>query len=398
MALTILSSAFFIWGFLTALNSVLIPHLQQVFELTYTQSMLIQGVFFSAPLLVCLPVAKGIERFGYQHSLIMGLMLVCIGALAFYPATKAFSFALVLGAVFITALGVAALQVVANPYVAALGDPTQASSRLTLTSGINSLGTTVAPYVGAVVLFSPSDLTAQEEAALVQSPYIMVACVALIVGLLVTFIRLPAPQHSRAAVTKESVSLWQYRHLTFGVVAIFCYTGAEVSIASFLMSYLNAPELGGYDRPTAGKLIALYCGGAMIGRLVGSAVFRYINARKVLIINAIAALLLIAYSVFFPGRFGAWALILIGLCNSIMYPVIFSLALEELGDNVAKASGLLVMAGVGGGILPMVQAVVADSTGIIISLGVPAILYVVIACYGLLSQVGILNYHRCQTS
>ena len=381
LALALLSFVFFSWGFLTSLNSVLIPHLQQVFNLTYTQSMLIQAVFFSGPLLVSLPIANLMKSIGYKNALIAGLVLVVLGTLMFYPATVAFSFPLVLVAVFITALGVAALQVVANPFVAYLGDSKTASSRLTMTSGINSLGTTVAPYLGAVVLFSATSLNAYEQAALIQGPYLVSALVIATLAIVIKNIQLPEPPKVEQQINSGALPAWRYRHLLLGLFAIFCYTGAEVGIGSFLVGYLSDANLGGLDRATAGKMVTFYWGGAMVGRLAGSILFRYLNARKVMAINALLAMIFVMMAILLPGRMGGWFLIAVGLCNSIMYPVIFFLALDKLGASTAQASGLLVMAGVGGAVLPMVQALVADQFGLSTSLLIPAISYAAILSY-----------------
>ena len=223
LALSLLSFVFFSWGFLTSLNSVLIPHLQQVFDLSYTQSMLIQAVFSSSPLLVSLPIAGLMKSLGYKNALIAGLVMVVSGALIFYPATVAFSFPLVLVAVFVTALGVAALQVVANPFVAYLGDNKTASARLTMTSGINSLGTTVAPYLGAVVLFSATSLSAQEQAALIQEPYLISALVIATLAIVIKNIQLPEPPIVSEQTHTDALPAWRYRHLLLGLFAIFCY-------------------------------------------------------------------------------------------------------------------------------------------------------------------------------
>ena len=382
-ALALLSFVFFSWGFLSSLNSVLIPHLQQVFNLSYTQSMLIQAVFSSSPLLVSMPVATMMKTAGYKNALIMGLMLVVLGTLIFYPATVAFSFPVVLVAVFVTALGVAALQVVANPFVAYLGDSKTASARLTMTSGINSLGTTVAPYLGAVVLFSATGLSAREQAALIQGPYLISALLIATLAIVIKATHLPEPPKIAEQAKTGALPAWRYRHLLLGLFAIFCYTGAEVGIGSFLVGYLSDASLGGLDRATAGKMVTFYWGGAMAGRLAGSVLFRYLNARKVMATNAMMAMTFVVLAIVLPGKTGGWFLIAVGLCNSIMYPVIFSLALEKLGDSTAQASGLLVMAGVGGAVLPMVQALVADQFGLSASLLIPAVSYAAIFSYGI---------------
>ncbi|WP_051302939.1 sugar MFS transporter [Psychromonas aquimarina] len=380
-ALTLLSSVFFIWGFLTSLNSVLIPHLQQVFQLSYSESMLIQAVFSSSPLLISLPAVKLMHSIGYKNTLLFGLALTAAGALAFYPAADAFSYPLVLLAVLITAMGVAVLQVVANPYAAALGDRSTAASRLTMASGINSLGTTIAPYIGALLLFSAADLSAQDKAELVQGPYLLTAAVITVLIIIMKISFMPEPRQVSVKQKQKTFPAWRYRHLLLGMLTIFCYTGAEVSIGSFLLSYLN--QQGDYSTQTGAKLVALYWAGAMTGRLLGPFVFRYICARKVLFINALTAAALILSAVVSPGISGGWALIAVGLCNSIMYPVIFSIALDKLGESTAQASGMLVMAGVGGAVLPLMQALLADSSSLVISLIIPAMCYAVIMAYSL---------------
>ncbi|MGI9281224.1 MAG: sugar MFS transporter [Endozoicomonas sp.] len=384
IALGLLCTVFFTWGFLTSLNSILIPHLQNAFELSYTESMLIQVVFSSAPVIISLPSALLIQRIGYRKTLIYGLLLVAMGAAAFYPATEIFSFPLVLLAVLIIALGVGVLQVAANPYVAKLGNPETVSSRLTMASGINSLGTTVAPYIGAVFLLSATGLGSKELATLVQGPYLYTALSVLILAAVLMVSKIPEPAPVVRACQSGSITppVWKHRNLMLGLVAIFAYCGAEVSVGNFLVGYLSDPGLGGYERSVAGKMVALYWGGAMVGRLLGGFIFQVIEARKVLILNAVLASVLIFVAILLPGNMGGWALLAVGLCNSIMYPVIFTLSIKNLGERTEQASGLLIMAGIGGAIIPLLQALVADNGSLLFSLVIPVFCYGYIVSFG----------------
>ncbi|MGI9281708.1 MAG: sugar MFS transporter [Endozoicomonas sp.] len=381
VALGLLSGVFFIWGFLTSLNSVLVPYLQQQFQLTYTSSMLIQLAFYLAPFLACLPTAALISRYGYRKTLLGGLLLIILGCLTFYPATDVFSFPMVLIAIFITAMGVASLQVVANPYVAMLGDSESAPARLSLSSAINSLGTTLAPYIGAALLFGAVG-SAAEQVKLVQLPYLACALGISVIVALIARMKMPETSTEALAETPSTISIWRYRHLVFGIGTIFCYVGVEVSVGTFMLSYFSSPNLGGLTMQSAGKLVALYWAGAMIGRVAGSLLFRWIRARNILIFNALLAIVLLITAIMVSGKTGIIALIAIGLCNSIMYPVIFSLALDKLGNQAGKASALLVMAGIGGAVWPIMQALIADSSGLQSSFWVPVMGYLVIVSYG----------------
>ncbi|MDE1238194.1 MFS transporter [Vibrio aestuarianus] len=379
---SLLCCVFFSWGFLTALNSILIPYLQQVFALSYTQSMYIQVIFSASPLLVSLPAANLINSIGYKKALLAGLLLVAMGALLFIPATESVSFGFILFAVAILASGVGAIQVVANPYIAHVGESSKTASRLSMAQGVNSLGTTIAPYLGSVLLFSATATEPGAQIRLVQLPYVGVAVALLLLCVIIFFSEMAEPKHEASKTAVSANSLWQYRQLMFGVVAIFCYTGAETSIAAFLVSYLRNPAIANVDVELAGKLVALYWAGAMIGRLSGSALFLRYNARILLIGCAVTALFFLGIAMIELSYLGAIALIMIGLCHSIMYPVIFSLAVFGVEDKAA-ASGVLVMAGVGGAVLPLIQAIVADNFGLASSLFVPAVSYVYILFYSL---------------
>ncbi|WP_428818854.1 sugar MFS transporter [Microbulbifer sp. MCCC 1A16149] len=388
-ALTALTVLFFMWGFLTCLNDILIPHLKAVFNLSYTQAMLIQFCFFGAYATVSLPAGALVKRIGYQKGIVGGLSVAALGCLLFYPAAESHSYPVFLAALFVLASGITLLQVSANPYVTALGDPATASSRLTMTQAFNSLGTTVAPFFGGVLILSAATvgadaLSADAEADAVKVPYLMLAGV--LAALAVVFSRLKLPQiemHENSAVAAEGESVWSHRHLVLGAVGIFVYVGAEVSIGSFLVNFLGLDSVAAMEEAKAAHYIAYYWGGAMVGRFIGAVVMRTVSPGLVLAFNAAAAILLVLAAILGAGALAMWAILLVGLFNSIMFPTIFSLALQGLGKQAGQASGVLCLAIVGGAIVPLIQGIVADTAGLQISFLVPVVCYVYIAYYGL---------------
>lgn len=388
-ALTALTVLFFMWGFLTCLNDILIPHLKAVFNLSYTQAMLIQFCFFGAYATVSLPAGALVKRIGYQKGIVGGLSVAALGCLLFYPAAESHSYPVFLAALFVLASGITLLQVSANPYVTALGDPATASSRLTMTQAFNSLGTTVAPFFGGVLILSAATvgadaLSADAEADAVKVPYLMLAGV--LAALAVVFSRLKLPQiemHENSAVAAEGESVWSHRHLVLGAVGIFVYVGAEVSIGSFLVNFLGLDSVAAMEEAKAAHYIAYYWGGAMVGRFIGAVVMRTVSPGLVLAFNAVAAILLVFAAILGAGALAMWAILLVGLFNSIMFPTIFSLALQGLGKQAGQASGVLCLAIVGGAIVPLIQGIVADTAGLQISFLVPVVCYVYIAYYGL---------------
>jgi len=388
-ALLSLTSLFFMWGFITCLNDILIPHLKGVFNLSYTQAMLVQFCFFGAYFIVSIPAGKIIKTIGYQRGIVLGLVIASIGCFTFYPAASQHSYSIFLLALFILASGITILQVSANPYVSLLGDAKTASSRLTMTQAFNSLGTTVAPFFGAfLILNSAADAMSSEASAeSVQLPYVLLAGTLLLLAAVFSMIKLPNfenVKHEKSqTVVPESGSAWQYSHLVLGAVGIFVYVGAEVSIGSFLVSFFNDPDIAGLKESEAAKYIAYYWGGAMIGRFVGAFVMQKIAAGKVLAFNAVLAICFILIAVITNGALAMWSILLVGLCNSIMFPTIFSLAINGLGKHTSQASGILCLAIVGGAILPLLQGVTADAVGVQNSFVFPALCYVFIVYYGL---------------
>jgi FHS family L-fucose permease-like MFS transporter len=401
-SLAVLTSLFFIWGFITSLNDILIPHLKAVFTLNYTQAMLIQFCFFTAYFVVSMPSGYLVERIGFKGGIITGLSIAGLGCLLFYPAAGRHSYPLFLAAFFVLASGITLLQVAANPYVTILGKPETASSRLTMTQAFNSLGTTIAPYFGALFILSAAVKTADEirllnagdlsayqaaQAAVVQHPYLLLAGVLFLIAGLFAAIKLPRVEPAESHVREISddafhESAWGYRHLVLGAVGIFVYVGAEVSIGSFLVNYLAQPEISGLAEREAAKYVSLYWGGAMVGRFAGAIVMRNIQPGKVLAFNALAASVLVVASMIGAGPLAIWSILAVGLCNSIMFPTLFSLALNSLGEHTGQGSGILCAAIVGGAIIPVVQGLFADRIGIQQAFFIPVLCYLYIAYYG----------------
>lgn len=395
-ALTSLTSLFFMWGFITCLNDILIPHLKGVFDLSYSQAMLVQFCFFGAYFVVSLPAGVLVKKVGYQKGIVFGLVTAAIGCLGFYPAAAAHSYPIFLLALFVLASGITVLQVSANPYVSLLGEARTASSRLTLTQAFNSLGTTVAPFFGALLILDTAAdaISAKASAQAVQMPYLFLAAMLLILAAIFAWLKLPNVAAKESAQeeplepvsTGDTTSAWQHSHLVFGAIAIFVYVGAEVSIGSFLVSFFAEPSIAGMHESEAAKYIAYYWGGALVGRFIGAAVMQKVAAGRVLCFNAMAAVLLILLTVFSSGPLAMVAILLVGLCNSIMFPTIFSLAITGLGKHTSQASGILCLSIVGGAIVPLFQGLLADSIGVQLSFLLPIICYLYIAYYGILGS------------
>ena len=389
-ALVVLTTLFFMMGFITCMNDILIPHLKDIFDLTYVQAMLIQFCFFTAYAIMSIPMGYLVGKIGYKNGVISGFVLTAIGCLLFYPAAGSHSYATFLGALFILASGVTLLQVAGNPYVTLLSKPGKESATLTLVQAFNSLGTTIAPQIGAFLILADATQTVSktEQISSVQIPYLGLAGLLIILAVFVKMIRLP---DARKIAEEESEhnhdgkhSVWQYRHLVFGAAGIFCYVGAEVSIGSLLVSVLG--YLKGMDHSSAAKYLSFYWGGAMVGRFLGSAIMAKIAPNRYLAFNATAAVALLGVAML-AGKASAdvamWALLAIGFFNSIMFPTIFSLATKGLGRFTSSASGVLCTAIVGGAIVPVVQGWAADTYGLMISFVVSAICYVYIVFFAI---------------
>ncbi len=398
--MAMVTTLFFMWGFLTCLNDVLIPHLKATFDLTYAEAMLIQFSFFFAYFVFALPSGKVIERFGYKKTMVGGLFAMGLGALLFIPAATQPSFPLFLSALIILAAGITALQVSANPYVAVLGPEKTASSRLNLTQAFNSLGTTVAPWFGSVLILSGAPIALDvmrrmpadqlhayrlQQASSVKLPYLGLAITLFFLGLLIAKFKLPVisavEPHGRV---RESV--WKYRRLVLGVIGIFVYVGAEVAIGSLLVNYMSQPNIGNVSMQVAARFVSFYWGGAMIGRFIGSAVLQKVRTGRVLGFSALMAFLLVMISMLSFGLIAMWSILLVGLFNSTMFPSIFALSIEGLGPLTGKGSAVLVCAIVGGAIIPELQGVLADHIGIHHAFVLPALCYLYIAFFAFRSN------------
>ena len=389
-ALVVLTTLFFMMGFITCMNDILIPHLKDIFTLTNVQAMLVQFCFFTAYAIMSIPMGHLVGKIGYKNGVIGGFLLTAVGCLLFYPAADSQSYPTFLGALFILASGVTLLQVAGNPYVTLLAKPGKESATLTLVQAFNSLGTTIAPIIGAHFILADAAQKASkaEQIASVQIPYLGLAGLLILLAVFVKMIRLP---DARKIAVEESehnhdgkTSVWQYKHLILGVVGIFCYVGAEVSIGSFMVNILGF--LKGLSHAEGAKLLSYYWGGAMVGRFLGSAVMARVAPNRYLAFNAsvATALLVIAIMV---GKGNAdiamWALLAIGFFNSIMFPTIFSLATKNLGKFTNSASGILCTAIVGGALIPVLQGKIADDFGMMISYVAPVVCYLYIVFFAL---------------
>jgi len=387
---------FFIFGGITSLNDVIIPKLKDLFTLTHAQSMLVQSAFFAAYFIVSIPAAAIVRRIGYMRTAVVGLLTMTAGCLLFIPAASSGMFATFLLALFVLASGVTIVQVVSNPLISMLGAPKTAHSRLTFAQAFNSLGTTVFPYVGAIVILGSlatvdhtqltgAALTAYraQESQVVVSTYIGLAIALALVALVVWFnrtklVETPAPATNMLA----AFSLLKQPRFAFGALCIFLYVGGEVAIGSLIVNYLMQSDVLGMGAEDAGKHVALYWGGAMVGRFIGAYLLRVFSPGKVLASAAAMTILLLLISANSTGLVSGWSLLAIGLFNSIMFPTIFSLASEGLGDRAAEGSGVICMAIVGGAIVPFITGVAADAAGLKMALIVPAICYAMILVFG----------------
>ena len=398
-ALPMVITLFFLWGFITCLNDILIPHLKHLFTLNYAEVMLVQTFFFTGYFIFALPSGKVIDWIGYKWTMVAGLLVMAVGALCFLPAAMAPSFPMFLMALGIVAAGMTLLQVAANPYVIVLGPPETASSRLNLAQAFNSLGTTVAPYVGSLFILATVPLAASQlkllspaalhayrvgEASVVKLPYTLIAIILVSFAVAMALYKLPkiGTHEENGATGAPLPSIWRQRHLVLGVIAIFVYVGAEVSIGSFLINYLNQPDIGNMPQKAAALYVAFYWGGAMIGRFCGAGITQKLRAGPVLGVAAIAACCLVLTSMLTFGHVAMWSIILVGLFNSIMWQNIFTLGLAELGPLTNLGSSLLVMGVLGAALIPLLQGFVADHIGIHHAFFLPALCYVYICFYG----------------
>jgi len=388
---------FFVFGGITSLNDVLIPKLKELFTLNYMQAMLVQTAFFAAYAIVGIPGAALVKKVGYMRGAAIGLLTMMAGCLLFIPASASATFGVFLVALFVLASGVTVVQVVANPLISLLGPPQTTHSRLTFAQAFNSLGTTLFPYVGTIVMLgglatvNASELTGAAlsayrvaETAAIERSYLGLAVVLAVIALAVWINRnrLPNEKHESGQIL-ASFALLRLPRFGFGAACIFLYVGAEVAIGSLIVNYVMQAHVLGLAEQDAGKLIPLYWGGALVGRFIGSALLRVIDPGKALVCNAIGAIALILISTHSGGMTAGYTYLALGLMNSIMFPTIFSLACEGLGKRAADGSGVICAMIVGGAIVPPLTGHLADVSGSLsLALALPAVCYAVIACFG----------------
>jgi len=379
-ALMVMTSLFFIWGFITALNDILLPYLKNAFSLTYFQAGLVQFCFFGAYFIVSPFAGRFLEKIGYKKGIVVGLLTIASGCVLFYPAAEISMYPLFLFALFVLASGVTMLQVSANPYVAVLGPESTAASRLNLAQAINSVGHTAGPMFGALLILAATSEAGSAKS--VQTPYLIIAGALVIVALLFLKMKLPnISEHVEKDQASPPFSLFAHKHLYLGVLAIFLYVGAEVSIGSYLVNLFMQLGIDNMNEVTAGKMVSYYWGAAMVGRFIGAAILNFIKATTLLAINAVLAISMIVIAVNMEGSLAMWSILAVGFFNSIMFPTIFTLAIRGLGEYTGRGSGYLCQGIVGGAILPLLQGFAADAMGLQMSFLIPAISYLYIAWY-----------------
>ena len=387
---------FFAFGGITSLNDVIIPKLKALFTLTYGEVMLVQSAFFAAYFIISIPAAALVRRVGYMRSAVVGLLTMTVGCLLFIPASSHGLFALFLVALFVLASGITTVQVVANPLISMLGAPRKASSRLTFAQAFNSLGTTIFPYVGSILILGslatvdPASLSgaALDEFRMAETQVVVHTYIGLAIALVVlaavvwlqrkSLVETPAPP----TPILRAFNLLTRPRFAFGTLCIFLYVGGEVAIGSVIVSYLMQPTVLGIASDAAGKHVSFYWGGAMVGRFIGAWLLRLFAPGKVLACAASAVLILLTISANSVGLVSGWSLLAIGLFNSIMFPTIFTLASEGLGTRAAEGSGVICVAIVGGAIVPLVTGNAADLWGLKYALVVPAACYATILAFG----------------
>ena len=391
---------FFFFGGTTSLNDILIPKLKGLFTLSYGEVMTVQSAFFAAYLIVSLPAAAVVRRIGYMRSAVLGLLMMTVGCTLFVPASRSALFPMFLLALFVVAAGITIVQVVANPLISRLGPARTVHSRLTFAQAFNSLGTMVFPYVGSLLILGaiakvdPKSLSGaslvlyrMEATRVIESTYLALAAILFALALLVYLYRSHLQEtHCEGSGWREMASLLRLPRFGLGAACIFLYVGAEVAIGSLIVNYLMQGDVLGLGQQAAGEHVPFYWGGAMVGRFVGAYLLRMFSPGKVLAAAATGVLALLFISSHTMGAVSGWSLLAIGLCNSIMFPTIFSLASEGLGSRAASASGLIGVAIVGGAVIPPLTGHAADLIGLKAALLVPALCYAGILSYGIYAR------------
>ena len=392
---------FFIFGGITSLNDVIIPKLKELFTLNYTQAMLVQFCFFTAYAVIGIPGARLVKKIGYMRGAVAGLVTMMLGCLLFIPASQTATYGLFLLALFVLASGVVIVQVVSNPLISLLGKAETAHSRLTFAQAFNSLGTTVFPYFGSILILGGlATVTADQlsgveldayrtaESQAIVNGYLGIAvALAIVAGVVWMFRNALKGEKHEASEGLAGLDLLKRPRFGFGALCIFLYVGAEVSIGSLIVNYLMQTHVMGLAEQAAGKLIGLYWGGAMIGRFIGSALLRMYSPGKLLASVAIGAITLILISTQTTGMVSGYSLLAVGLANAIMFPTIFTLACEKLGSRAADGSGIINVAIVGGAVVPLLTGIIADLTGsLAIAFVLPMACYAIIAAFGIYAR------------
>ncbi len=412
-AMAVAIALFFMVGFLTCLNDIIIPHLKSIFELSYAQAMLVQFAFFSSYFLFSYPGGKLVDLVGYKRTMVAGLVIMGLGALGFVPAATIASFNVFLAALVVLAAGMTTVQVAANPYVTIVGPPRTASSRLNLAQAFNSVGTFIAPFLGAFFILKGARLLAPErlhsmpeaarqlyratEASSVRLPYIGMALVLFFLALGLSAIKFKPRQSAldrtqdfrpgaHNPVSSTATSPAGLKWLALGALGIFTYVGAEVAIGSLLVNFMELPNIAGFTESHAANYLMIYWGGAMVGRFIGSAVLQRIPTGPLLALAGLGAFSCTILAIFAHGHLAMFALLAVGACNSIMFPSIFSLGVQDLGPLTSKGSSLMIAAIVGGAIIPLGTGKLADTIGLQAAFFIPSLCYIYIAAFGLANR------------
>src|SRR5277367_6426374 len=406
-AMSIATMLFFMWGFLTCLNDILIPHLKGIFDLSYAQVMMVQFCFFSSYFIFAFPAGKLVEWRGYKGTMVIGLLVMAAGAFLFLPASTVASFGLFLAALVILAAGITTLQVAANPYVANLGPPETSAARLNLAQAFNSFGTFVAPFFGGALILGSTQISQEklnsysasalqlyraQQASSVRLPYLGIGLTLVLLAISFAVLKMPTMDFTRDIRPGEldsdaaGDSVWKHPVLLAGALGIFVYVGAEVSIGSFLVNYFGLPDIAGFPERTAAKYVSLYWGGAMVGRFIGSWLLTKVRTSTVLGTAAVVACGLVAMSIMTHGHTAMWVILAVGLFNSVMFPSIFTVGLSGLGPLTSKGSSLMVAAIVGGALIPLAEGHLADKIGVQHAFIIPTVCYVYIALFGIFAS------------
>ena len=382
-ALITLAALYFTMGFITCLNDTLVPFFKQSFRLSYAASSLVQFYFFLTYALVSVPAGKIVARIGYKTGMIWGFCIVAGGAFLFYPASIWHQYALFLAALFILAIGIVLLQVAANPYVTFLGAPETAAARLTLVQGAGSVGTTLAPLFGAGIILSRQD-SGVAAGMVLRMPYLGIALFLILIAFIISRLKLPSftgATRPDTATAPSLKSVFMFRNLRFGILGIFAYVGAEVAIGSFLTNYV-ADTLDIREK-AANHYVSFYWGGMLVGRLLGSVILKKVRPPVVLAFTASCAILLILFSVNTHGYAAVWSMVLVGVCNSVMFSIIFSLAVKGLGVHTSAASGILSTAITGGAVVSLLVGITRDHSSWAAAFMLPVLCYGCILFYAL---------------